>query len=161
MLILSLIKCGLTLFKHPPCAITDSALYASLPLQVSWGTSPSWSPGPCLMCWWRSMVGRTRTPVTLLTSSYPCWRWCLRRGPQPANASTTPGLTRSHKLIRRPPPPSSCPPPLPTVSPNITPWWQLVEPQCGEKLESRDDEKDVLPALSPDTHHIMLTWLGL
>lgn len=143
---------GPTFFKRSSSSYhaSDSAVCGLL--QVNCGTSPSWSRGPCLTCWWRSMAGRTKTPVSSLTSFCPCWRWCLRRGPRPANASITRGSTPSHKHWAMP----SSSSPLPTQQLAQTPpppWWQPLEPRCGKKLAT--DEKDLLNALS----HISISCL--
>lgn len=68
------------------------------PLQVTWNTSPSWSPGACWRCWSTSTSGRGRRPSASPTSCFPCWSWCPRREPRPPSACATPGSPSSGDL---------------------------------------------------------------
>lgn len=80
------------------CALGGSDAALCGPLQVTWNTSPSWSPGACWRCWSTSTSGRGRRPSALPTSCFPCWSWCPRREPRPPSACATPGLPSSGDL---------------------------------------------------------------
>ena len=95
-----MIACSL---NHSPLGWSSNMMTVMLPvLQVSCGTSPSWSRGGCLRCWWRSTSGTQKRPPPSPTSSSPCWSLTRRGVPLPASVYSTRGSSHSGRLASPP-----------------------------------------------------------
>lgn len=64
-----------------------------LGFQVISSTSPNWSPGAFLKCWWKNMSGPKMRQLHSQTSYSLCWSWSQRNELQQQSVSGTPGLT--------------------------------------------------------------------